>query len=128
MAARAETLRPLVPTSQRGLSRRDIGRIDQNGNANCLGHQVMQEPEPLGHNFEAKILTPVALPPGRARLATRPSFTGSSPTPKTSGIVVVAALAANAAGLLPGVAITATRRRTRSATSDGRRSYWPSSQ
>jgi hypothetical protein len=73
-----------VPTSQRGLSRRDIGRIDQNGNANCLGHQVMQEPEPLGHNFEAKILTPVALPPGRARLATRPSFTGSSPTPNTN--------------------------------------------
>ena len=33
---------------------------------------------------------------------------GSSPTPKTMGIVVVAALAANAAGwLLPGIAITA---------------------
>jgi hypothetical protein len=26
------------------------------------------------------------LPPGRARLATRPSFTGSSPTVKTMGI------------------------------------------
>ena len=71
---------------------------------------------------------PVALPPGRARLATRPNLTGSSPTPKTIGIVVVAALAASAAEVLPGVAITATRRRTRSAMSDGRRSYWPSSQ
>ena len=42
-------------------------------------------------------LMPVRLPPGRARLATRPSLTGSSPTLKTIGIVVVAALAANAA-------------------------------
>src|SRR5882757_6923823 len=43
------------------------------------------------------------------------------------GIVAVAALAASVAGVLPGVAITATCRRTRSATSAGRRSYWPSS-
>ena len=35
---------------------------------------------------------PVRLPPGRARLATRPSLTGSSLTVKTMGIVVVAAL------------------------------------
>jgi hypothetical protein len=34
---------------------------------------------------------PVTLPPGRARLATRPSLTGSVPLPKTMGIVVVAA-------------------------------------
>ena len=39
---------------------------------------------------------PVALPPGRARLATRPNLTGSSRTPKTIGIAVVAALAASA--------------------------------
>ena len=44
-----------------------------------------------------KKLIPVRLPPGRARLATRPSLTGSSATLKTIGIVVVAALAANAA-------------------------------
>src|SRR5262249_61422896 len=42
--------------------------------------------------------------------------------------VVVAALAACAAKLPAGVAITATRRRTRSAMSAGRRSNWPSSQ
>src|SRR5262249_32249278 len=60
--------------------------------------------------------------------ATRPSLTGSSPTPKTIGIVAVAALAASEAGVLPAVAITATRRRTRSAMSDGRRSYLPSNQ
>src|SRR5262245_45032239 len=33
-----------------------------------------------------KMFMPVALPPGRARLDTRPSFTGSSPTPNTIGI------------------------------------------
>src|SRR5215472_11462437 len=47
-----------------------------------------------------KKLTPVTLPPGRARLATRPSLTGSVPLPKTMGIVVVAAFAASAAGVL----------------------------
>ena len=47
-------------------------------------------------NSALKKLTPVRLPPGRARLATRPSLTGSSATMKTMGIVVVAALAANA--------------------------------
>ena len=43
-------------------------------------------------------LTPVTLPPGRLRLATRPTLTGSPPVAKTIGTVVVAALAASAAG------------------------------
>ena len=64
---------------------------------------------------------PVALPPGRARLATRPSLTGSSAARKTIGIVVVAALAAIAAAV-PMAAITATCRRTNSAASAGSRS------
>ena len=38
-------------------------------------------------------VTPVTLPPGRLRLATRPSLSGSPPPWKTIGIVVVAALA-----------------------------------
>src|SRR6266508_2525712 len=68
-----------------------------------------------------KKLIPVRLPPGRARLATRPSLTGSSATLKMMGIVAVAVLAANAAALLP-VEITATRRRTNLAASSGSRS------
>jgi len=52
--------------------------------------------------------TPVTLPPGRLRLATRPSLTGSLPVPKTIGTVVVAALAASAEGVFP--TITATCR------------------
>ena len=52
-------------------------------------------------------VTPVTLPPGRLRLATRPSRTGSPPVSKTIGMVVVAAFAASAAGVLV-AAITAT--------------------
>jgi hypothetical protein len=50
------------------------------------------------------VLTPVILPPGGLRLVTRPDLTGSEPTPKTIGIVVVADLAATAAVGLPGAA------------------------
>jgi hypothetical protein len=70
-------------------------------------------------------LTPVRLPPGRARLATRPSLTGSSATLKTIGIVVVAALAASAEDQPPVAVIRETRRRTSSAASAGSRSNWP---
>jgi len=48
------------------------------------------------------MLTPVALPRGRLRLATRPSWTGSLPTVKTIGIVEVADLAANCGNAAPG--------------------------
>jgi hypothetical protein len=58
--------------------------------------------------------TPVALPPGRLRLATMPSWTGSPAVINTMGIVVVAAFAASAGGGPPAVTMTATRRRTRS--------------
>src|SRR6516165_7596104 len=71
----------------------------------------MQEPR-LVTTSDVWIFTPVTFPPGLARLSTRPSSTGSSPTKKTIGIVTVAALAACADTLLS-VAITATRRRTR---------------
>jgi hypothetical protein len=65
-------------------------------------------------------LIPVRLPPGRARLATRPSLTGFSAAKNTMGMPVVAALAADAE-IAPVATITATRRRTRSAVSAGRR-------
>src|SRR5262245_8769915 len=105
----------------------DIGWIDQHGNSNGLGHQLVQKCQALCPQLGREKIDPGQVPPGRARLATRPSLTGSSPTPKTIGIVVVAALAASAAALPAGVAITATRRRARSAISAGRRSNWPSS-
>ena len=85
-------------------------------------------PNLLASISPTKKLMPVALPLGRARLATMPNATGSSLTPKTIGIVAVADLAAIEAGVLPGVAITATRRRIRSASTAGKCSKWPSSQ
>ena len=68
-----------------------------------------------------KLDNPVTLPPGRARLATRPSPTGSPAFAITMGMVVVAFFAANAGG--PAVTtIRSTLRRTKSAASSGRRS------
>src|SRR5262249_47256954 len=53
----------------------------------------------LGANSLNWKLTPVALPRGRAMLATRPRLTGSSVTLKTMGRLAVAAFAASAAGV-----------------------------
>ena|SRR6516162_6910910 len=51
---------------------------------------------------------PVMFPPGRAKLATKPTPTGSLLAPRTMGIVVLACLAANPAGV-PIVTMTSTR-------------------
>src|SRR6516162_6991573 len=51
----------------------------------------------LGISSLMRMLKPVRLPPGRARLATRPSATGSAPTEKTIGIVEVGQGAEDAA-------------------------------
>ena len=66
-----------------------------------------------------RLETPVTLPPGRARLATRPAPTGSPTFAITMGIVVVALFAANA-GAVPVATIRSTLRRTRSAARSGR--------
>jgi len=58
------------------------------------------------------------LPPGRARLLMIPLPTGSAANPMTIGIVVVARLAAKAAGVLH-VTMTSIFERTRSAASAG---------
>src|SRR5262245_31108100 len=71
-------------------------------------------------NSPLTLLTPVRLPPGRARLATRPSLTGSSLRRDTMGMLAVAAFAGRAAGVF--TAITFTRCRTKSAASSGSRS------
>jgi hypothetical protein len=52
------------------------------------------------------------LPPGRAKLATMPAATGSSPIAKTIGIIEVAAFAASAETMPPVVAIKSTSRAT----------------
>src|SRR5262245_22136359 len=92
----------------------------------ALGTSSRMSSSRFATNSADKKLMPVMFPPGRARLATRPSLTGSSARMKTMGIVVVAALAANAP--FESVAITATCRRTSSVASAGSRSIWFSAQ
>jgi len=88
----------------------------------------VQQPQPLGRDIRDEKIDARRVTTRTGKVVTRSNLTGSAPTPKTIGIVVVAALAASAAGLLPGVAMTATRRRTKSVMSDGRRSYFPPNQ
>src|SRR5262249_46890428 len=82
--------------------------VDQDCDWRGARHHFMQQSEPLGAQPGRNTLTPVALPPGRLRLATRPTLTGSSPVVKTIGTVVVAALAARAE-MVPPVAPTRLR-------------------
>jgi hypothetical protein len=54
----------------------------------------------FGATSAFKLVTPVTLPPGRFRLATKPSLIGSPPISKAMGMVAVAAFAATAAGVV----------------------------
>ena len=83
--------------SQRGLRSRALAGLTSTATRVAAGTSSRRSSSRFATNSAVKKLMPVRLPPGRARLATRPSLTGSSATPKTMGIVVVAALAANAA-------------------------------
>jgi hypothetical protein len=90
-----------VQVAQRVLGGCGIGRIDKHSNTNGLGDHLMQEPEPLGRHLFGEKINSRRIAPGRARLATRPSWTRSPATPNTIGIVAVAALAARVAGQSP---------------------------
>jgi hypothetical protein len=90
----------LLPDGQgRSLNVRDKGLcegedgIDQHANAHGSRLQLMQQSKFLCPKLSNDKRDTVTLPPGRLRLATRPSLTGSPPLAKTIGIVVVAALA-----------------------------------
>ena len=72
-----------------------------------------------------KSVRPVMLPPGRAKLATKPSLTGSWLFPMTIGMVRVACCAARIVGEVA-VRITSTGRWTSSAARSGSRSNLPS--
>src|SRR5215831_10190046 len=69
----------------------------------------------------AKLDSPLTLPPGRARLATKPAPTGSGKLVITMGMVLLAPFATNGVGP-PEATIRSTLRRTRSAASSGSRS------
>jgi hypothetical protein len=75
----------------------------------------------------ASVVNPVIFPPGRARLATRPLPTGSATNVATIGMVVVARLAARAAGV-DTVTMTSILSRTSSAAKAGSWSSLPAAQ
>ena len=76
-----------------------------------------------------KVDTPVTFPPGRARLATNPSRTGSGPpVAMTMGMVLVASLAARTTGVPPIATMRSTWSWTSSAARAGRRSRSPSAE
>ena len=97
-------------------------RVDEHSDTSDSGHQLTQKFQPLRSHLRRQKIDACDVSPGRARLATRPSLTGSSATTKMIGIVMVAALAADAARMPPSVTITATRRRTSSAAISGSQS------
>src|SRR5262249_54034172 len=61
-----------------------------------LGTSSCSRPSRFASIWFVKKLTPVRLPPGRLRLATRPDLTGSAPIANTMGMVEVAAFIASA--------------------------------
>src|SRR5262249_24413030 len=63
----------------------------------ALGASSCNSPSCLAAKSVVVKTTPVTLPPGRLRLATKPVLTGSKPVVKTIGIVAVAALTAGTA-------------------------------
>ena len=65
-------------------------------NRAAFGNSSRSSPRCFATSSLNRKLTPVALPPGRARLATRPSSTGSSAKMKRIGMVAVASFAARA--------------------------------
>ena len=73
-----------------------------------IGHQLMQKIEPLARQLISHVGQSRNIAARPVRLATRPSFTGSTPVAITIGIVEVAALAASAEPPAAAATITAT--------------------
>jgi len=74
--------------SQRGLRTRCSGRIDEHCHTSRSRHQSRKSSSRFVVNSLLKKLVPVRLPPGLARLVTRPSPTGSPGEEKRMGNLV----------------------------------------
>src|SRR5262245_22726643 len=91
-----------------------------------LGTVSLRSSNRFPYNSGPPVVSPVILPPGRARLLTRPALMGSLTDVKTIGIVLVAFLAARA-GPAPSVATrTSTLRPISSVARSASRSSFPS--
>ena len=103
----------------------DMVEVERTATRESLGRVSLRSSSCLPPISGARVDSPVMFPRGWARLATIPSATGSGSFAMTIGIVEVACLATRVAGPPP-VTMTSTLRRTSSAASTGRRSYFPS--
>ena len=92
-----------------------------------FGATSFKRPTRFPANSMLTVVSPVTFRPGRPRLVTSPRVTGSPAPTMTMGIVVVACLAARAAGAPP-VTITSTLSRTSSAARLGNDSVLSSAQ
>ena len=90
-----------LDVSNRGLGSSALARLMSIATRVAVGTSSRRSSSRFAANSPAKKLIPVRLPPGRARLATRPNLTGSSAAIKTMGIILVAALASSADGTPP---------------------------
>ena len=112
----------------RSLGVGNIHSVNEYGNANSLWQHVVQEPQSLCFYLGDKKID-------ARRIAARPSEVGDKTKPdRVLGDAEDdrdrrgRSFGREYSGRAAGTAITATRRRTKSATIAGRRSYWPSSQ
>ena len=114
-SGRSASVRPRGAASRyAGSCADDIGVCRVIGQEHALepGHQLAEDLHPLRAEVDVQISRPVMLPPGRARLCTRPILTGSLPPMKMIGICFVAACAAFAVLPPSPVAMMSTPRRT----------------
>jgi len=125
MELKPKQARGILSLSREGLGPHGIGRVDEERHGGGAGYQFVQQLQLLRRHLHVQRGHAGNIAARSPRLATNPSWTGSSAIWNTIGIVAVAALAASAAGR-PVSAITLTCRRTRSAASAGNRSYCPS--
>src|SRR5262249_519569 len=112
-----ETSPSQIPASGRGCCRAAVRVTD------CTGASSSRLPARSADRIDR----PVALPPGRARLATRLFPTGSPAVANTIGMTDVACSKAITAGV-PDVRMTSTLSRTNSAAISAKRSSRPSAQ
>src|SRR5262249_24880308 len=116
----SDGLTGLLHSAQFGFQFRLI-RISEQEMTEAFGTNSWSSPSCLATRSTVVKVTPVTLPPGRLRLATKPVLTGSLPVTNTIGIVMLAAFAAcTTETVFP--TINATCRATRSAASPGSRS------
>src|SRR5436190_15621677 len=112
-------MRGLLHLFHTGLDKRVV-RVHQENDQASLGHQLVQQLQPLRLQLPGKEHHARRVAAGSAEVATRPSLTGSAPSTKTIGVVAVAAFAASAGPAPPVTTRTATLRRNNSVASAGR--------